>query len=159
FDLDEDATDRGRYDAAVKSSFLALALVGCSPTVTHQADGGIDGRLVLPDAANVTFMLHSPVLAAGDVFRDENTCDGEHFSQALVGVGLPPGTMSLAVLLTDKTNNNLQWAIFDTPPTMLGFPAAVESAFAPTNVPGAHQTPSYTNNSRGYRGPCPPTGE
>jgi phosphatidylethanolamine-binding protein (PEBP) family uncharacterized protein len=69
------------------------------------------------------------------------------------------GALSYAVVLTDKSFNNLvHWVIYDVPASATGLPAAVEKTYAPTNVMGAHQTTSYQSTARGYLGPCPPIG-
>jgi hypothetical protein len=69
------------------------------------------------------------------------------------------GALSYAVVLTDKSFNNLvHWVIYDVPASATALPAAVQKTYAPTNVMGAHQTASYQANVRGYLGPCPPIG-
>jgi phosphatidylethanolamine-binding protein (PEBP) family uncharacterized protein len=50
----------------------------------------------------------------------------------------------------------VHWVIYDIPASATGLPANVEKAYAPGNVPGAHQTRSYSAGTTGYLGPCPP---
>ena len=97
------------------------------------------------------------MLTEGGAIATVNTCDGANTSPALAWRNAPAGTMSFAVVLTDKTNGLVHSVIYDIPSTATGLPANVEKTYAPANVPGAHQTAAY-NGNRGYAGPCPPAG-
>lgn len=71
----------------------------------------------------------------------------------------PPGTQSFAVIFYDKDNGSngmfFHCSIYDIAGTATGLPADVDKVYAPSDVPGAHTTPSFSN-SRGWNGPCPP---
>ncbi|MGE0401892.1 MAG: YbhB/YbcL family Raf kinase inhibitor-like protein [Kofleriaceae bacterium] len=82
-------------------------------------------------------------------------------SPALAWTNPPAGTMSFALVFTDIFNPQspfLHSVMFDIPATVTELPANVEKAYAPTNVPGAHQTLGYNGSTRGYLGPCPQNG-
>ncbi len=123
---------------------------------TQGGDAGGDAPSTI-DAPAGGFALTSPSLTEGSMFNAANTCNGVNTSPQLDWTTGPAGTLSYAVVLTDKSFNNLiHWIIFDVSDAVTGLPANVEKAFAPSNVTGAHQTASFQAQTRGYLGPCPP---
>ena len=118
------------------------------------SDGPI-GVDVPVDALGLT--LSSPVLTEGGVIDPQYSCAGANTSPQLSWSGSAAGTLSYAVVLTDKSNNLVHAAIYDIAASATGLPANVEKAYAPTNVAGAHQPLAYDNATRGYLGPCPGT--
>ncbi|MDB4955146.1 MAG: hypothetical protein JWO36_2715 [Myxococcales bacterium] len=140
---------------------IAIVLVGCgSQIATVPPDAAaLDGRPSPIDAPYTTFILTSPVIAAGAAIPVDNTCDGNNVSPALAWNGGPASAMSFAVILTDKAVDQVQWVIYDIPATRTALPANIDRSYAPSNVSGAHQTMSYQPTKRGYRGPCPPLGD
>jgi hypothetical protein len=136
---------------------VGLLLAGC---------GGSDNTR-LPDAATqdsatadtpAGLTLTSTAFAAGGAIPAVNTCSGANTSPQLSWTGAPSGTLSFAVVLTDLslTPPLVHWVIYDIPPNATGLPANVENAYAPANVPGAHQAVSVHAPTVGYYGPCPP---
>ena len=116
---------------------------------------GIDAAIDAPTSG--AFALSSPMLAPGAAFAAENTCTGNiNTSPQLVWTPGPAGTMSYAVVFTDKSNNLIHWVIYDVPASATGLPANVQKAYMPANVAGAKQTLSFQAGVRGYLGPCPP---
>ncbi|MFN0249184.1 MAG: YbhB/YbcL family Raf kinase inhibitor-like protein [Kofleriaceae bacterium] len=113
------------------------------------------------DAPARTFTLTSPTISNGGVIPLTHVCmsqGGMNLSPALDWTDPPAGTMSFAVVFTDIFNSAqpfLHSVIYDIPATNTGLPADVEKVYAPTDVPGAHQTLGYNNATRGYLGPCP----
>lgn len=143
---------------------FAVAVVGCgSDPAPAQSDAAIDSPGAADAAADSTsggmFTLTSTVLTEGASLMAVNTCDGANTSPDFTWTNPPAGTQSFAVVLTDKSNNLVHWVIYDVPAVATGLPANVMKAYAPTNVPGAHQTASYQSTTTGYLGPCPPTGQ
>lgn len=134
---------------------LAACGGGSDPKATDAAIDGttVDAAVDAPPAG--AFTVTSPMLAAGALFDAANTCDGANTSPQLVWTAGPTGTMSYAVVFTDKTNALIHWIIYDIPASATGLPADVQKAYMPSNVTGAKQTLSY-QNVRGYLGPCPP---
>lgn len=137
----------------------AILLAGCAREQPEQVDAAIDGAPGIDaagDAAPGALVLTSPDLAPGGTFPIEHTCDGANTSPALAWTGDAMGAQSYAVVLTDTTNMLVHWVIYDIPAETTSLPAAVQKTYAPTNVPGAHQTTSFNTAVRGYLGPCPP---
>jgi len=144
----------------MRSLALAFALLGCGGEApVTQPDAAVDGHAQVVDGAYTTFLMNSPVLAAGAPVWIDNTCDGNDISPALAWSGGPPNTVSFAVTLTDKSISQLHWVIYDIPAANTGIPANIDHSYTPVSVVGAHQTMSYVPTKRGYRGPCPPLGE
>jgi Raf kinase inhibitor-like YbhB/YbcL family protein len=126
---------------------LGLALVGCDP-----------GDNLRPDATSgIEFTLTSSAFASNRAIAADNTCSGVNMSPPLTWIGAPSGARSFAVVVTDLSlaPRRIHWVIYDIPATATGLPAHVETVYAPSNVPGAHQTASYNGHSLGYLGPCP----
>jgi Raf kinase inhibitor-like YbhB/YbcL family protein len=146
---------------------ILLAACGGDDSSSAQADAAIDGSGSAGTDAAVDappsggmLTLTSPVLTEGAMIAEANTCDGANTSPQLAWTGNAMGAQSYAVVLTDKTFNNLvHWVIYDISPTATGLPAAVQKVYEPTNVMGAHQTASYQATTRGYLGSCPPTND
>ena len=144
---------------------LVVAGFGCgggdSPAVDAAPSGdgsAVDAATI--DGSGAAFAITSPALVEGAPFMIVNTCDGANTSPALAWVGAPAGTMSFAVVLTDNSNGPnglIHSVIYDIPANLTGLPEDVEKVFAPTDVPGAHQTRTLGGAAaRGYFGPCPP---
>lgn len=112
----------------------------------------------LPDGPAGAFALMSTAFAEGATIPMEHTCNGNNTSPPLAWSGaLPAGTLSFAMVLTDKSNNLIHTVIYDIPAGRMDLPADVDRAvFEPADVPGAKQTKSFNNGPLGYRGPCPP---
>ena len=118
-----------------------------------QIDAAIDAPM------QTAFTLTSPAFAQGATIPVMYTCNGGtngNISPQLVWPAGPSGTMSYAVVFTDKSNNLIHWVIYDIPGSATGLPQNVMKAYMPTNVAGAKQTTSYQATTRGYLGPCPP---
>ncbi len=128
---------------------LALALAGCGSDPDTQ-DCTID-----PPGA---LLLTSTSFAACATIPAAQACAGVNKSPDLAWSGAPSATQSFAVVMTDLSAPPplVHWVIYDIPAVATGLPAAVANSYEPDNVPGAHQTFSFDNQSRGYRGPCPP---
>ncbi len=148
-------------DEHMKRVMLLAALAACgggddSSATTDAATDGVATDAAIDAPPGGGFTLSSPMLAPGAMFAAENTCNGANTSPQLAWTPGPAGTLSYAVVLTDKSNNLTHWVIYDIPASATGLPANVEKVYAPTNVAGAHQTTSYQSTVRGYLGPCPP---
>ncbi len=145
--------------------WLAVLLAACGggdspadpdgPAVTD-GPGETDGPS--PDGPAVAMTLTSTAFAEGGVIPDLHTCQGLDQSPQLTWTNPPVGTLSFAMVLTDKTPQDfVHSVIYDIPANLTELPADIEKVFAPTDVPGAHQTRSFGNGPNGYRGPCPQT--
>jgi Raf kinase inhibitor-like YbhB/YbcL family protein len=138
---------------------LLLALFGCG----GDSDGGRPPDAATPDSATAdtppgALALTSPAFVAAGAIPAVHTCSGVNTSPQLSWTGAPSGTLSFAVVLTDLslTPPLVHWVIYDIPSTEAGLSSNVENAYAPANVPGAHQAVSVHAPTVGYYGPCPP---
>jgi hypothetical protein len=144
----------------MKQLLVVMVLTACGDSSAQRdagrdiACGGCDALNpdVLPNALAIT----SPSFTEGSAIPAIHTCAGANTSPQLVWTG-GPAAQSYAVVLTDTSNNLVHWVIYDIPGSATGLPAAVMNAYAPTNVTGAHQTPSFSAAIIGYNGPCPPS--
>lgn len=102
------------------------------------------------------FALTSTGFTEGAAIPPQYTCDQKKGSPDLAWTPGPTGTLSYAVVLTDKSNNLLHWVIWDIPGATTGLPAAVENKADPASPAGSKQVKSYDNKTFGYLGPCPP---
>lgn len=123
------------------------------PAVTD-GPGETDGPT--PDGPSATFAVTSTAFTEGTTIPMEHTCNGNNTSPPLAWTGAPAGTLSFAMVLTDKSNNLIHSVIYDIPANRTDLPADIDKVFEPSDVPGAKQTKSFNNGPLGYRGPCPP---
>lgn len=124
---------------------------GGADTAPPPSDGGGG------DAPSGTFALTSTALAEGATFPTVSTCDGANTSPPLHVAGAPAGAQSFALVLTDKTNGLVHWAIYDIPPSVSDVAAAIANAYQPAFPAGAKQAKSI-GGTPVYAGPCPPKG-
>ena len=135
----------------MKRLLLGLVIAGCG----NNDAVAPDARQCIVDPSGAA-SLTSTSFASCAAIPAAQTCAGPNTSPPLRWSGLPSGTQSIAVVLTDQSIDLVHWVIYDIPATATGLPAGVENTYAPANVPGAHQTTSYDSQTRGYKGPCPP---
>lgn len=90
---------------------------------------------------------------------DQYACNngpGKNTSPDLSWTAGPAGTLSYAVVLTDKTPSDyLHWVIWDIPAGTIALPASVENKANPAVPAGSKQVKSYDGQTYGYLGPCP----
>jgi Raf kinase inhibitor-like YbhB/YbcL family protein len=102
------------------------------------------------------FALTSTGFTEGTPIPPKFACDQQNTSPDLAWTPGPIGTLSYAVVLTDKSDNLLHWVIWDIPGATTALPAAVENTANPASPAGSKQVKSYDNKTFGYLGPCPP---
>jgi Raf kinase inhibitor-like YbhB/YbcL family protein len=146
-----------------RTLFVFGVLVGCSgdgqPASTDAAvDAPVD--IFSFDEPGIPMRLSSPTITEGGTIPPTHVCanrGGQNQSPQLVIDYAPGGTQSFAVVLTDLSNSLVHCAIYDVPGSVTMLPANIDKVYAPTAVPGAHQTQSYSTQIVGYAGPCPST--
>ncbi|MEU3337596.1 YbhB/YbcL family Raf kinase inhibitor-like protein [Streptomyces sp. NPDC006668] len=126
---------------------MAVGLVqGCG-------DGAAGSSAPSP-AAGRRLTVSSPAFAEGGTIPRRHTCDGEDVSPPLAFSGLPPATVTLALLVQDPDAPHgtfTHWLLWNAPPDRTRWPAG--------------QVPRGTVQGRngfkrtGYGGPCPPGGD
>jgi len=95
--------------------------------------------------------LTSPAFAYGRRIPLRFTCDGEEVSPPLVVHDLPPGTISLTLMMEDADvagGTWTHWMLFDLPP--------IEEIAEGAGDLGTRGVNSWRRI--GYGGPCPPAG-
>jgi len=120
-------------------------------------DAVIDGVVSGIDTPPTEMALTSSAFAEGAVVPVVHTCDDVNTSPPLAWTDPPAGTQSFAIVFSDRIGL-IHSVIYDLPANLTELPADVEKVFAPTNVPGAHQTTTFGGIAFGYTGPCPPPG-
>ena len=120
-------------------------------------DALIDGVLSGIDTPPTQMAITSSAFVEGAVIPMAHTCDGANTSPPLAWVGPPVGTLSFAIVFSDRIGL-IHSVIYDIPASLTALPPDVEQVFAPANVAGAHQTTTFGGVAFGYTGPCPPPG-
>ncbi len=90
------------------------------------------------------------------------TCEGNDTSPALSWSGVPSGTKSLALIVSDPDAPDpaapqriwTHWVLFNLPPTLNGLPEGVKQSALPREA--AHGLNDWDRT--GWGGPCPPIG-
>lgn len=110
------------------------------------------GTLEATSTTSAYFGLSSDSWSPGGALPERFTCDGADVSPPLVISSVPPGTVELALVMTDPDANRfVHWVVAGIAPTTTEI---VEGTLPAGAVEG-----STTNGSTGYYGPCPPKGE
>jgi Raf kinase inhibitor-like YbhB/YbcL family protein len=105
---------------------------------------------VPPTTATAAFALTLP-WAEGAAIPPEFTCDGADRSPPLSWTPPPPGTVELALLVTDdNANGYVHWAV-------AGIPSAAGQTTEGAPIPGAVEGVNGFGKP-GWGGPCPPKG-
>ncbi len=113
-------------------------------------------------AAPSTLMLTSAAFANADRLPTRFTCDGAGVSPPLAWHGVPAGTRSLALLVTDPDAPDpatpqrtwTHWIVYDLPVSATGLPEGVASAALP---PGTRLGRNDWGKTA-FGGACPPVG-
>ncbi len=90
------------------------------------------------------------------------TCDDRDISPQLEWSGLPPGTLSLALIVDDPDAPDpaaprmtwVHWVLYNIPPAATG----LEQATGHDDLPAGTGEGINDWGQTGYRGPCPPVG-
>lgn len=149
----------GRLLVAVAVAVVALMAAGCSHTDGRQLarpDPGLTATTppttVPPTSLGPFLSLKSPVVEVNGSLPTRFTCHGADVSPPLSIDGVPTGTESLALSLTDPDAQGfVHWAVIGIDPTV--------------GTVGADQVPAgaveYPNDfgDAAYGGPCPPDGQ
>lgn len=108
------------------------------------------------------FRLTSTAFAEGGSIPRVHSCEGEDLSPPLAWEGVPPGTLSLALVVDDPDAPDpaaprmtwVHWVLYNLPPDATNLPpGASEAALPPGTRTGLNDW-----GREGYGGPCPPVG-
>ena len=115
---------------------------------------GAGGSSAPSPTAGRRLTVSSPAFAEGGTIPRRHTCDGENVSPPLAFSGLPPATVTLALLVQDPDAphgpfpHGLLWT---APPGRTGWPAG--------QVPRGTVQGRNGFKKNAYGGPCPPKGK
>ena len=134
---------------------LALAVAGCGGADEPEAKAAAQQ----PGAASI-FQIMSPnfsEIRPRVRIPPKHTCIEGDASPPLSWSGIPPGTVSLAIIADDPENESglwVHWVLYNIPPDVTGLPEGVPTT---TNVlPDGTTQGSNDFKRTGYGGPCPP---
>jgi Raf kinase inhibitor-like YbhB/YbcL family protein len=102
-----------------------------------------------PDAS--IFGLASDAWTPGGDIPERYTCDGDDVSPPFAVFSPPPGTVELALVVTDLDTPFVHWVLAGMAPETASFESG--------EVPAEAVQASNTGGSPRYAGPCPPEGE
>ncbi len=92
------------------------------------------------------------IWTVGDAINATYTCQGESVSPPMQFSGVPAGTVTLGLVLTDQDANGLiHWAVANI--------AAADTSIAEGGLPDGAIQATTDQGSVGYWGPCPPAGQ
>ncbi len=131
--------------AASSASASATSSSSASGSASSSGSGGMG-----------TFALTSSGFTEGMPIPAKYACAGANGSPDFSWTPGPTGTLSYAMVLTDKSNNLIHWVIWDIPAATTSLPADLEKKANPAIPAGAKQAKAYDNQTFGYLGPCPP---
>lgn len=101
--------------------------------------------------------LSSEAFAHGSTMPAHYTCDGSDISPPLAWSGIPHGTHSLALIMSDPDAPRLtwyHWVLYAIPPAVSELPEDAD----PQQVSAAIRNGLNSWEHTGYGGPCPPVG-
>lgn len=132
------------------SAAVAVLAAGCGDSAPEPA--------VESDAY---FELSSPAFADGGPIPVMYTCDGDDVSPPLEWKGLPPGTLTVALVMDDPDAVPVaghvwdHWIVYNIPARAASIAEAIP--LTPDLAGGARQ--GRGSSRIGYQGPCPPPGQ
>jgi Raf kinase inhibitor-like YbhB/YbcL family protein len=101
--------------------------------------------------STTTFSLTSSMFAQTGLIPDRYTCQGANVAPPLEWTSIPSDTVELAVVVRDlDANGYIHWVIANIDPNLTGL---VEG-----NLPVSAVQAGNDAGSRGWVGPCPPSG-
>jgi Raf kinase inhibitor-like YbhB/YbcL family protein len=110
----------------------------------------------------MNLMISSTAFAHNAAIPSLYTCEGKDISPPLAWSGVPPGTMSLALIVDDPDAPDpaapkmtwVHWVLYNVPSAAGGLPEAIKSSALPAGTREGVNDWART----GYGGPCPPIG-
>jgi len=110
----------------------------------------------LPDEARVGMKLESPAFKQGGMIPQKYTCDAGDASPPLSWSEVPPGAVSLCLIVDDPDAPILtwvHWVMYNIPP---GVPGLKEGLSARDAAESGMTQGTNSWRRTGYGGPCPP---
>jgi len=110
----------------------------------------------------MSFELASPSFEQGGEIPSIHTCEGSDLSPPLSWMGVPSGTRSFALIVSDPDAPDpaaprmtfIHWILYDVPPEANSLPEGAAAA----GLPAGSREGLNDWKRTGYGGPCPPIG-
>lgn len=146
------------------AAVTACAALACGKAEPDppSADAGPTGTATIhaADVPAATMTLTSSSFDAGGSIPTRFTCEGQDLSPQLGWTAPPPGTKSLALVVSDPDAPDpkapqhtwVHWVLYNLPPSMRELPEGVKEA------PIGSRTGTNDFKKTGWNGPCPPIG-
>ncbi len=147
--LNNDAVNAACTISAAGAAALCAALL--LPVIGSPAQ--------LPVEGGYSMKISSPAFSDGANIPAKFTCQGENVSPQLDWSGVPAGTRSLALVVSDPDapgGTFIHWVLYNLPPQTAGLP---ESVPASERLSGGAAQGRNDFGRIGYGGPCPPPGK
>lgn len=110
------------------------------------------GTIASSPTTQAFFNLTSDAWTPGGAFPVVMTCDGANTSPPLAISAVPPGTVELAIVMTDPdADDYVHWVATAINPSTV--------SIAEGNLPEGSIEAEGTAGEAGYSGPCPPAGK
>jgi Raf kinase inhibitor-like YbhB/YbcL family protein len=120
---------------------VALLAAGCASDRASPAASG----------SGTTLTVTSTAFAAGQPIPGHFTCRGAGASPPLAWTGVPGGTTSVALVVTDPDAGDfLHWVLYDLPPG--------DGSIAEDQPPAGTRAAVNGSGQEGWTPPCPPAG-
>jgi Raf kinase inhibitor-like YbhB/YbcL family protein len=120
----------------------------------------ISGSLIAAEKpARGEFQLHTTAFQAGGFIPPKYTCSGDNVSPALSWTGVPGGTKSLVLIVSDPdapSGTWIHWIVYDLPASARQLPERLPKA---GDIEGGGRQGTTSFQEVGYGGPCPPPGD
>jgi Raf kinase inhibitor-like YbhB/YbcL family protein len=135
-------------DQTLSIATTTTAATTVAPAVDGSSDSSFDDTDNGSQASTATLL--APWIA-GDLIPDVYTCKGLNQAPSLVWRGLRAGAAEQAIVMTDvDVNGYVQWLVVGIPPSLTNLD--------PAKIPQGAIVGLNSGGTRGYVGPCSPTG-
>lgn len=138
------------------AALLVVATAGCgtSGTDLREPPAGVTSPAPTSSTTATTppvFTITSPAFAIGGELPAVHTCAGDDLSPALTFNGVPPGTVELALTVTNPVAGSVYWILAGMAP---GTTELSEGSVPLEAIEGPNSSGEF-----GWAGPCPEPGE
>lgn len=119
---------------------------------------GCGGGTASSPSQGQNFKLTSTAFSEGGTIPQKYTCYGQDVSPPLMWSGVPSGTKSFVLIVTDLDapgGNFTHWVVYDIPSTQ----TMLNENFPKTAQTGSIKQAYNDFGTLGYGGPCPPLGD
>lgn len=140
---------------------LAISITGCSSDGRSMSTPKPEQDQTIAVPTTIASTVEVPPIAIfgitglwveGQAISAKYTCAGESISPPLLFSGIPTGTVTLGLVLTNQDGNgNILWAVANIPVSATNFDEGT--------LPNGAVEATSSDGTVGYSAPCPPTGQ